>query len=36
MTRYYCAIDRFTRGLQRVNLWSDNDATCVAIALATL
>lgn len=34
MTHYYCAIVSFARGLQ-VNLWSDNDVVCVAIALAT-
>jgi hypothetical protein len=34
MTVYYCAIVRFTRGLQ-VNLWSDTDVACVDIALAT-
>ena len=35
MTHYYHAIVRFTRGLQQVNLWRDNDVACVATALAT-
>jgi hypothetical protein len=31
---HYCAIFNFDRGLQRVNMFNDTHAACVAIALA--